>query len=174
MKIFNIWNRQSAQKTNVIYSHQSKSPNSPPAMDPSPSRLLNSPREIRDQILETLFFSDQLYTVCKEHRPNPFQRANYGILATNKQLHREASKILFHGAVLRLDITQEATEYLPSLMTKTVIPVWSSQVRDRYHDKGTRLDFLRSWQGLRRVRHVEMSLLSQNKREGVPIVTVEE
>ncbi|KAL9073264.1 MAG: hypothetical protein Q9161_003096 [Pseudevernia consocians] len=94
-------------------------------MNPNLSSLLTLPPELRNQILETLFFGDQLSTLCKNPRRNPFQRANYGVLTANKQLHREASSILFHGAVLRLEVAQELTNWLPSLMTKTVIPVWS-------------------------------------------------
>ena len=125
-----------------------------PTMYPT---LLTLPPELRDQILELLFYGAELSTLCKCHRPNPFQRANYGILAANRQLHREASTILFRGAVLRLDIP-EMDNYVPHLLTKTVIPVWSWYVRDRYRDNGTDLEFLRRWQGLKRVRHVEMSL----------------
>ena len=120
--------------------------------------LLTLPLELRDQILEMLFYGAELSTLCKCHRPNPFQRSNYGILAANKQLHREASTILFRGAVLRLDIPPEMDEYVPHLTTRTVIPVWSWYVRDRYRDGGTDLGFLRRWHGLNKVRHVEMSL----------------
>ena len=114
--------------------------------------LLTLPPELRDQILELLFYGAELSTLCKCHRPNPFQRANYGILTANKQLHHEASTVLFRGAVLSLDILEK------DLTTKTVIPVWSWYVRDRYRDEGTDLDFLRRWQGLEKVRHVEISL----------------
>ena len=119
--------------------------------------LLALPLEIRDQILELLFFGAELPTLCKCHRPNPFQRANYGILAANKQHHHAASAILFRGAVLRLEIPQ-IDDYVPYLATKTVLPVWSWYVRDRYRDNGTDPEFLRRWQGLKRVRHFEMSL----------------
>ena len=122
--------------------------------------LLTLPPEIRDQILEFLFYGAELSTLCKCHRPNPFQRANYGILAANKQLHHEASTILFHGAVLRLDIP-EMNNHVPYLATKTVLPVWSWFVRDRYYDNGTDLEFLRRWQRLKKVRHFEMSLPSK-------------
>ncbi|CAD6571556.1 MAG: hypothetical protein ASARMPREDX12_004575 [Alectoria sarmentosa] len=142
-------------------------------MNPNPSPVLTLPPELRNQILETLFFGAQLSTLCKCHRRNPFQRANYGILATNKQLHCEASNILFHGAVLRLDIAQEMMDYLPSLVTKTVIPAWSWSVRDRYRDKGTDLEFLQGWQGLRRVRYFEMSLPSELMIDGLPRMTEE-
>ena len=119
--------------------------------------LLTLPPELRDQILEMLFYGAELSTLCKCHRPNPFQRSNYGILTANKQLHHEASTVLFRGAVLRLDIP-EMDNYVPHLTTKTVIPVWSWYIRDRYRDDGTDLAFLRRWQGLGKVRHVEMSL----------------
>lgn len=136
-----------------------------PAMHPP--TLLTLPPELRNQILETLFYGAELSTtlLCKHHhhRPNPFQRANYGILAANKQLHREASTILFHGAVLRLDIVPNMTiddRYVPRFATKTVVPLWSWYVRDRYRDSGgTDLEFLRRWQGLKKVRHVELSLV---------------
>lgn len=130
-------------------------------MCPTPSPLLTLPPELRNQILETLFFDAQLSTLCKCHPPNPFQRVNYGILAANKQLRREASNILFHGAVLRLDVAQEVMGDPVSLVTKTIIPVWSWYVRDRYRDQGTDLEFLQRWQGLKRVRHVKMSLPSE-------------
>ena len=121
--------------------------------------LLTLPPELRDQILELLFFGAELSTLCKCHRPNPFQRANYGILTANKQLHHEASTVLFRGAVLHLGTSGiGGYHYLPQLTTKTVIPVWSWYVRDRYRDNGTDLEFLRRWQGLEKVRHVEMSL----------------
>ena len=126
-------------------------------MDLQQSPLLALPPELRDQILETLFFDAQLSDLCKSHPRNPFQRANYGILAANKQLRREAIDIVFHGAVLRLDIDLEAESGLPTLYTKTVIPVWSWYIRDRYRDKGTDLGFLKGWQGLRNIRHVEVS-----------------
>ena len=119
--------------------------------------LLTLPLELRDQILELLFYGAELSTLCKCHRPNPFQRSNYGILTANKQLHHEASTVLFRGAVLRLDIPG-MDNYVPHLTTKTVIPVWSWYVRDRYRDDGTDLAFLRRWHGLEKVRHVEMSL----------------
>ena len=121
--------------------------------------LLTLPPELRNQILETLFYGAELSTLCKCHRPNPFQRANYGILAANKQLHHEASTVLFRGAVLRLDILKTNDySYVPHLTTKTVIPVWSWYVRDRYRDNGTDLEFLRRWQGLKGVKYFEMNL----------------
>lgn len=123
--------------------------------------LLTLPPELRNQILEVLFYGAELTTLCRCHRPNPFQRANYGILAANKQLHREASAILFHGAVLHLN-TSEMDDFVPGLATKTVIPVWSWYVRDKYRDNGTDLEFLQRWQGLKKVRHVEMSLPLQD------------
>ena len=119
--------------------------------------LLTLPRELRDQILEELFYGAELSTLCECHRPNPFQRANYGVLAASKQLHRETSTILFRGAVLRLAVT-EIDDHVLHLGTKTVLPVWSWYVRDRYRDSGTDLEFLRRWHGLKKVRHVEMSL----------------
>ena len=122
-----------------------------------PISLLTLPPELRCLILEMLFYGAELSTLCRFHRPNPFQCANYGILAANKQLHREASTILFHSAVLRLNMP-EGDGYIPRLATKTVIPVWSWHVRDRYRDNGTDLEFLQRWQGLKKVRHVEMSL----------------
>ena len=138
-------------------------------MDPILSPLLTLPPELRNQILETLLFGAQLSTFCKYHRPNPFQRANYGILAVNKQLYREASNILFHGAILRLDMNLAPPDYLPPLVTRTVIPTWSWYIRDKYRDRGgTDLEFLQSWQGLRRVRHVEieMTIFSDFKEDG--------
>ena len=125
-------------------------------MDSQPSPLLALPPELRNHILETLFFDAQLSTLCESHPRNPFQRANYGILAANKQLRREALNILFHGAVLRLNINFEFGFVLPTLYTKTVIPIWSWYIRDRYRDKGIDLEFLQGWQGLRRIRHVEV------------------
>lgn len=148
-------------------------------MDSTLSPLLTLPPELRNQIFETLFFGAQLCTLCKSHRRNPFQRANYGILAANKQLHHEASNILFHGAVLRLDIAHRPMDYLPSIVTKTVIPVWSWLIRDRYCDMGTDCDMgthlqsLQCWQGLRKVKHYEMSLLSELQIDGLPRVTEE-
>lgn len=143
-------------------------------MDPIPSPLLTLPPELRNQILETLFFGAELSTLCKYHRPNPFQRANYGILAANKQLNREASNILFHGAILRIGIAQSPQGYLPSLMTRTVIPTWSWYIRDKYRDRGgIDLEFLQPWQGLRRVRHVEIELYSDFTQGGIPGVTTE-
>lgn len=127
-----------------------------PAIAPT---LLTLPPELRNQILEMLFYGAELTTLCRYHRPNPFQRANYGILAANKQLHREASAILFHGAVLRLNAPWK-DGFVQDLTTKTVIPIWSWYVRDKHLDSGTDLDFLRRWQGLKKVRHVEMSLPS--------------
>ena len=127
--------------------------------------LLTLPPELRNQILELLFYGAEISALCKYHRPNPFQRANYGILAANKQLHREASTILFHNAVLHLDIieTDKHVPYLvPYLATKTVLPVWSWYVRDKYRDNGTDLEFLQRWHGLQKVRHVEMSLPLQD------------
>ena len=125
-------------------------------MDSQPSALLALPPELRNQILETLFFDAQLSTLCKSHPRNPFQRANYGILAANKQLRCEALSILFHGAVLRLNIDLESDSGVTTICTKTVIPVWSWYIRDRYRDQGTDLEFLQGWQGLRRIRHVEV------------------
>ena len=125
-------------------------------MDSQPFPLLALPPELRNQILETLFFDAQLSTLCKSHPRNPFQRANYGILAANKQLRREALNIMFHGAVLRLVKGGESESGVPILYTKTVIPVWSWYIRDRYRDQGTDLGFLQGWQGLRRIRHVEV------------------
>ena len=136
-------------------------------MDPQPSPLLALPPELRNQILETLFFDAQLSTLCKSHPRNPFQRANYGILAANKQLRREALNIMFHGAVLRLDVDLEWGYELPTLYTRTVIPVWSWYIRDRYRDNGIDLEFLLDWPGLRRIRHVEV-------RERVPQLMIEE
>ena len=140
-------------------------------MDSTISTMLSLPPELRNQILETLFFGARLSTLCKSHRRNPFQRGNYGILAANKQLRREASNILFHGAVLRLEIAKEPMEYAPSLVTKTVIPVWSWFIRDRYRDMGTDLEFLQYWPGLRKVRHFEMILLSELEIDELPMVT---
>ena len=125
-------------------------------MDSQPSPLLALPPELRNHILETLFFDAQLSTLCKSHPRNPFQCVNYGILAANKQLRREALNILFHGAVLRLDIELEWGSGLPTLYTRTVIPIWSWYIRDRYRDNGIDLEFLQDWQGLRRVRHIEV------------------
>ena len=124
--------------------------------------LLALPPELRNQILVTLFFGTQLSALCRHHRPKPFQRANYRILAANKQLHHEASSILFDGAVLRFDVhADDCPPVGPPVVTKTVIPVWSWYVRDRYRDNGTDLEFLRRWQGLNRVRHFEMSPFSE-------------
>ena len=132
--------------------------------------LLTLPAELRNLVLELLFFDAELSTLCKCHRPSPFQRANYGILAANKQLHREASTILFHGAVLRVGIIKtDALEvdvmnnYTPFLVTKTVVPIWSWYVRDRYRDNGTDLGFLERWHGLKKVRHVEFCMSFKNK-----------
>ena len=126
-------------------------------MDSQLSPLLALPPELRNQILETLFFGAQLSTLCKSHPRNPLQCVNYGILAANQQLRHEALNILFHGAVLRLIINFEFGSVLPTLYTKTVIPVWSWYIRDRYRDKGgIDLEFLQGWQGLRRIRHVEV------------------
>ena len=122
--------------------------------------LLTLPPELRNQILETPFFGDRVSALCKCHRPNPFQRVNYGILAANKQFHREASNILFHGAVLRLDMTQQSMDCRPPPVTKTVMPIWFWYIRDRYQDDGIDLGFLQRWQGLQKVRHVELSLPS--------------
>lgn len=134
-------------------------------MGPTLSPLFTLPPELRNQVLETLFFGAQLSTLCKCHRSNPFQRANYGILATNKQLHREASDVLFRGAVLRLNVA-EMVDVAGTIVTKTVVPVWSRYVRDRYCDRGTDLGFLRGWHGLDRVRHVEMNLSSALTPDG--------
>lgn len=145
----------------TITATYQKSRSVQPAMSPT---LLTLPPELRNQILETVFYGAELTTLCKYHRPNLFQRANYGILAANKQLHREASAILFHGAVLRLDIPEmdvwvpRLATNVPDLTTKTVIPVWSWYIRDKYRDSGTDLEFLQRWQGLEKVRFVEMSL----------------
>ena len=136
-------------------------------MDSQSSPLLALPPELRNQILETLFFDAQLSTLCKSHPRNPFQCVNYGILAANKQLRREALDIMFHGAVLRLDIDSEWGYGLPTLYTRTVIPIWSWYIRDRYRDNGVDLEFLLGWQGLRRIRHVEV-------RERAPQVLIEE
>ena len=120
--------------------------------------LLTLPPELRNQILESLFFGAELSTLCMCHRPNPFRRANYGVLAANKQLHREASNILFHGAVLRLQEVSTDNDDTPHITTKNVIPVWSWLIRDRYRELGTDVEFLQRWQGLKKVRHVEVSL----------------
>ena len=63
---------------------------------------------------------------------------------------------MFHGAVLRLDIDLEIGYELPTFYTRTVIPVWSWYIRDRYRDNGIDFEFLLDWPGLRRIRHVEV------------------
>ena len=123
------------------------------------SPLLTLPPELRNQILETLFFGADVSTLCRCHRPNPFQRANYGILSANKQLHREASSILFHDAVLHLG-TWVKNEKTPFFTTSTVLPIWSWLVRDRYHVNGTDIDFLQHWYGLKKIRHVVINFAS--------------
>ncbi len=59
-------------------------------------------------------------------------------------------------------------------MTRTVIPTWSWYIRDKYRDRGgIDLEFLQPWQGLRRVRHVEIELYSDFTQGGIPGVTTE-
>lgn len=130
----------------------------------STSPLLCLPKELRDYILELMFFGSELSKTCKCHRPNPFQREKYGVLLTNHQLYQESFEVISRGAVLQLAIFLEVVG-IEVVVALDVSPYWTwrmgrlwkaSKKRVSPSWQPTFLELLRRWPRLAMIRHVQV------------------
>ena len=153
--------------TDDAVSSQDKAPVAPMNFDPAGPRtspLLCLPRELRDHILELMFFGSELSELCKCHRPNPFQREKYGVLLTNHQLYKESVDVISRGAVLQLAIFLQVVGN-GAVVALDVSPYWTwrmgslweaSEKRVSPSWQPTVLELLRHWPRLAMIRHVQV------------------
>lgn len=144
----------------------------PDLSGPPPSTLLCLPLEIRDHILELVFFDFQLRDLCKCHRPNPFQRERYGVLLANHQLYKESSDVVSRGAVLQLALFPRVPGN-GAVVALEISPYWTWRTGSLWEanehkrpDSGwepTSLELLRRWPRLSLIRHIHVRIPSANR-----------
>lgn len=130
---------------------------------PTTSPLLCLPAELRDHILEILFFGSALSETCKCHRPNPFQREKYSVLLTNHQLCKESSDVISRGAVLQLAVSLLGDGAVSAL---DVSPYWTWRTGSLWEAnkekrlgpswQPTILELLRQWPRLAMIRNLQV------------------